>query len=143
MIKAYQWVYRDLYKKNGKDHRCDSIIIELFQTITSMHSKKMPKIKSCFVEKKEFEFFGQFAVSFFLSFCIYRRFGGIAMRCRTPPTLAASKKKIVAEIQLFYIFLKNKQHFGIIKNLSFWWQPVFLSEMLMTWADCWGSPSLA
>ena len=71
-----------------------------------MHSKKMPKIKSCFVEKKEFEFFGQFAVSFFLSFL------HLPAVCRNRNDDADAErrlrwqrqKKIVAEIQLFYIF---------------------------------------
>ena len=57
-----------------------------------MHSKKMPKIKSCFVEKKEFEFFGQFAVSFFLSF--FASTGGLAeSRCDAERRLRWQRRK--------------------------------------------------
>ena len=116
----YQWVYRDLYKKNGKDHRCDSIIIELFQTITSMHSKKMPKIKSCFVEKKEFEFFGQFAVSFFLSF--FASTGGLAeSRCDAERRLRwqRRKKRLSPKSNFFTFFWKTNNISGSLKIYHF------------------------
>ena len=122
------------------------VILSLLNYFKQSHQctrKKCPRSSHALLKKKNLNFLANLP---FLFSSLFLHLPAVCRNRDAMPNAAYAgsvEKKIVAEIQLFYIFLKNKQHFGIIKNLSFWWQPVFLSEMLMTWADCWGSPSLA